>query len=356
MRFNLKMNNQPVILDLQYVFDGVGQNWQKLKGSGILITGGTGIIGKWLIATLLHADKQLHLGVSVTILTREPHVFRLAFPNLAFDRRVTLLPGDVRNFVFPRNVEYSYIIHAATDVVSAKSAEDVLTTCVDGTLHVIECAKQCGTARLLLMSSGAVYGKTPSELGAIPESFIGTLNWLSGDSAYAQGKRVAELICSIENSKGNIAIPIARCFAMVGPYLPLNKHFAIGNFISSTINKKPIVIYGDGKPVRSYLYLADVALCLWLLLIKGRGGAAYNVGSDEPHSIEALAQLVSCTLGSDIDIQIKNNSVLSSNADLYYPDTNLIRYELDLSEHISLEDAILRTADWYENIIPYGDK
>ena len=350
------MTNQPVILDLQYVFDGVGQNWQKFKGSCILITGGTGIIGKWLIATLLHADKQLNLGVSVTLLTREPHVFRLAFPNLAFDRRVTLLPGNVNNFMFPRNVEYEYIIHAATDVVSARSAEDVLTTCVNGTHQVIECAKKCGTSRLLFLSSGAVYGKTPADLGAIPESFIGTLNWLSVDSAYAQGKRVAELICSIENAKGNIAIPVARCFAMVGPFLPLNKHFAIGNFISSAINKKSIVIYGDGKPVRSYLYLADVALCLWLLLIKGRGGVAYNVGSDEPHSIEALAQLVSRKLGSDIDIQIKNNSVLSSNADVYYPDTNLIRHELDLPEHINLEDAIFRTADWYRNILPHGEK
>lgn len=333
--------------DLDYVVNRVGQDWLILKGQTLLITGGTGIIGKWLIASILCADDFFDLNVKVTVLSRDPQKFLRSFPEWVADKRLFWIKGDVKTITFPKDLYFSYIIHAATDVVAPSSQQDILETSILGTRQILSVARKCHAAKMLLISSGAVYGKTPLELGAIPESFVGVLNFLSKDAAYAQGKRVAELMCCIENAKGPLAITIARCFAMVGPYLPLDKHFAIGNFIAAGMQKLPITIEGDGSPVRSYLYMADVSVYLWSLLLNGKDGVAYNVGSDVPISIIDLANLVKLTLGSDAEIFVKNEKPHGEHANIYYPETLRIRNELNLSPGIDLREAILKTAKWH---------
>jgi nucleoside-diphosphate-sugar epimerase len=347
MKLNLYPESLPFISDLNYVADGVGSDWIQIKNRSILITGGTGIIGKWLISTLLHADYRYDLGIKTTIISRNPVTFKNIHPYWAADTRLNWIQGDVRSVELPPGSEFSHVIHAATDVLSTRSAEDVLDTCISGTQRVLGLANLCGASRLLFLSSGAVYGKTPPELGAIPESFNGSLDSLAIDSAYAQGKRTAELFCAIENAKGKITIPIARCFAMVGPYLPLDKHFAIGNFIGAAISNKPITIEGDGTPIRSYMYLADVALRLWLILLKGQGAVAYNLGGDEPLTIEALAKLVALKLGADVEIDIKRQALHGAHANVYYPDTRKIRNDFSIGQGFSLAESIVKTAIWY---------
>lgn len=337
----------PFDIDLDYVCDSLGDAWSALKNQSLLITGGTGIIGKWLLATVLHADARHGLSVKVTVLSRNPKAFREAYPVFGNDHRLTWIAGDVRNFELPGGAAYPYVIHAATDVVAAHSAGKVLDTCIVGTQHVIKLARRVETLRLLLLSSGAVYGKTQPDFGAISETSMGALDCLSADSAYAEGKRCSELLCAIENAQGQITIPIARCFAMVGPYLPVDKHFAIGNFIGAVIQNQAITIKGDGTPVRSYLYMADVTLRLWLLLFKGRGAVAYNVGGEESLTIEALAHRVVRTLESDVAIHIENKILHDAHANTYYPDISRIRQEFGLGSGISLDEAVTRTAAWY---------
>ena len=333
--------------DLREVLYTVHPRWEKLRGQKILITGGTGIIGKWLVASLLRADTEFGLGVAIHILSRAPDAFKASCPELASDPRLTLLHGDVRTFELPKHSNFSHVIHAATDVVSPSSGLDTLDTCFNGTRRVIDQARASGAHRMLLLSSGAVYGKTPTELQSIPEDFQGTLDYLSPDSAYAQGKRMAELVCAMETAKGEIAVSIARCFAMVGPHLPLDRHFAIGNFMQSVLKNEPIMIRGDGTPVRSYLYMSDVVSRLWLLLLEGRGGTAYNVGGEESITIKGLAHRVAKVLGSSVSISVANQSVHGAHSNIYVPDTTRLQTEFFIGPPISLDEAILRTAAWY---------
>jgi dTDP-glucose 4,6-dehydratase len=263
------------------------------------------------------------------------------------NERVSFVKGDVRTFKCDSSQASDLFIHGATDVVTQARAFDVLDTCTAGTVNALSMANAMGVQRFLLISSGAVYGKVPDGHGAISESFTGVLNHLSAEAAYAQGKRNAEMLCALDALDNKMNISMARCFAMVGPHLPLDKHFAIGNFIEAALEKKPIVIKGDGTPLRSYLYMADVIGRLLLLLLAGRSGIAYNVGGKSPVSISGLARIVSDVLQSDQDIRLANQPVHGAHANAYFPDTRLIDNEFGLAPALSLQTAIEKTARWY---------
>jgi nucleoside-diphosphate-sugar epimerase len=165
-------------------------------------------------------------------------------------------------------------------------------------------------------------------------------------SAYAEGKRVSEWLCA-QASVNGLQVKIARVFALVGPHLPLNKHFAIGNFLRAAMAGEPIVIQGDGTPYRSYLYAADMAAWLWAVLIKGEPGRAYNVGSDESISITALAERLCSILGRESRITVQLQAVSGASAVHYVPDISRSRHVLGLQVPLQLDEAILRTARWH---------
>ena len=332
--------------DLDHVQHGVGAAWHALRGQHLLITGGTGFVGKWLLASLLHADRALGLGLRVTVLTRDAARFTKQHPALALAAPVRLLQADVRNFVLPAAQHISHVIHAATDVVAPHSLAETFDTCVRGTQQVLQQAQRVGAQRLLLLSSGAVYGATPPGLQCLAEDHGGAPDCLQPASAYGEGKRAAELLCALAAASHGLQIPVARCFAFVGPHLPLDKHFAIGNFIGAALQGEPLLIQGDGTPLRSYLHAADLALWLWTLLLKGQSGTAYNVGGDEAVSIAALAQRVCAVLGSSSRVEVAKSAVPGASVQRYLPDIGRVTQQFGLRPHITLDQAILRTAHW----------
>jgi dTDP-glucose 4,6-dehydratase len=336
------------IEDLDQVLDAVGPHWERLRGQRLLLTGGTGFIGKWLLATFLHANRRLNLSAKVVVLSRRPEAFLNEFPELRDAPEVIWLTGDVRDFALEAAYGCSYAIHAATDVVATSLPNEILDTCTAGTQRVLSALGKDGMAtRMVLLSSGAVYGRTPPEVSAIPEEWQGAPDPLAPSSAYGEGKRVSELLCAMAaNARPELEVSIARCFAFVGPHLPLDKHFAIGNFIGAAMNGQDIRIQGDGTPLRSYLYAADLAHWLWVLLFAAKSGRAYNVGGSEALSIGDLAHRVNRVLNSSGDVLIAQSPYPGVPPQAYVPSVDRIATELALTPFVGLDDAILRTARW----------
>lgn len=319
--------------------------WQKLADRRIFVTGGTGFVGKWLLATLLDADEAFGLDCSITLLSRDPSAFLRTWPAIA--GRVSWVAGDVRDFPIGAD-RFDVIIHAATDVVAHASPEKVFSTCLDGTRRVLELARQCGAIQLLLVSSGAVYGPLPTGMTHVPETYLGGPDPLLVGSAYGEGKRASEWLATNTASDG-LEVKIARIFALVGPHLPLDKHFAIGNFLRAAMAGEDIVIQGDGTPHRSYLHASDMAAWLWAVLLRGQSGRAYNVGADESLSIAMLADRVCRILDRPPRIAMQQQARPSAAAAHYVPDISRARSELGLPAPMPLDEAISRTARWHIN-------
>ncbi len=289
----------PLAADLEHILDRTGPVWEELRGERVFVTGGTGFFGSWLLESLLWANHRLGSNVRATILTREPSAFARNAPNIVANEAITLQQGDVRSFDFPEG-SFSHVLHAATSASARRNADDpavMLETIVDGTARTLEFASAHGASKFLLTSSGAVYGTQPPGITHVPEDFTGGPDPTSPASAYGEGKRMAELLCALHGSANGIQTKIARGFAFVGPYLPLDAHFAIGNFLRDALRGWSIVVKGDGTPHRSYLYAADLAVWLWTVLVKGIPGRPYNVGSEDDHTIVDVAHIVADVSG-----------------------------------------------------------
>jgi nucleoside-diphosphate-sugar epimerase len=331
--------------DLEHVGNHARIQWTNLKHKKLFITGGTGFIGKWLLETLVHVNRTMGLMCEATVLTRDPELFRRNCPHLANAPGISLLLGDVRKFDFP-DTHIDMVIHGAVDIAVSGSPLHVLDTCIGGTQHVLKFAAYSGAKDFLLLSSGAIYGSQPSNLPALAESWCGAPNPLAPGAAYGTGKRAAECLAIQAGLQQDMRIKIARCFAFVGPYLPMDKHFAIGNFILDALGGKNITIQGDGTPLRSYLYAADLAAWLWTILLSGENGVAYNVGGEEVLSIAELAHIVKAALNSEVSVVCKTAPINNSAPTRYVPDLGKARRELGLQPLVSLQDAIQRTAKW----------
>jgi dTDP-glucose 4,6-dehydratase len=334
---------------LELILEQTAPLWEEVRGQRLFLTGGTGFFGCWLVESFCYANGQLGLQAEATILTRNPAAFAKKCPHLAADAAVKLHAGDVRNFSFPSG-EYKYVIHAATETSGKQAAEtptELFSTIIAGTERVLEFAATQGTEKFILTSSGAVYGKQPPELTHVPETYGGAPDPLNPANVYAEGKRVAELLCAIYQQRGGLDCKIARGWAFCGPYLPLDRHFAIGNFIGDVLAGRPIQIQGDGSARRSYLYAADLAVWLWTILFRAPALVPVNIGSAHDLSILELAQTVAATLDPQTEIRVAQQLVPGAVPSRYVPCVDRARELLGLRPTIGLEECIRRTAAWH---------
>jgi nucleoside-diphosphate-sugar epimerase len=338
-----------LLADVDHILSHTRDFWDEIGGKRIFVTGGTGFFGRWLLESFAYANCTLNLGAEMVVLSRNPAAFANKAPMLAADPAISFVPGDVRSLSSSafQSTRFDFVIHAATDSGTKSAADDsllVFDTIVQGTRSLLEFACAVGAKRLLFTSSGAVYGPQPDGVTHVSEESGSAPTCDKASAAYAEGKRAAELLCAIYADRYGIQTTIARCFAFVGPFLSLDQHFAIGNFILDGMEGRPIRINGDGSPFRSYLHAADLMIWLWLILFKGVSCRPYNVGSEDGRSIREIAELVA-RLTDAPGVSIAKEPVPGVPASRYVPLCRRAHEELGLEQWISLEPAIKRTLD-----------
>lgn len=330
--------------DLDFIERSLGDVSEKLRDKKIFLTGSTGFIGKSLLETLLWLNKNKKLNLEIVSISRNPESFFKKYPHFREHPEFKLFTGNICDDISSIDLGLlDLTIHTAADVVGKINPIDLMQTCANGTMNVIKTAKKKGCQKFLLLSSGAVYGRQPLNISSFSESYIGGVELSSHQSAYSLGKQVSEWLTHQFNDE-QMEVKIARCFAFVGPYLLLDKHFAIGNFIKSAILGRDIQILGDGTPLRTYLYSSELCYQLLKILIDGKAGSVWNVGGNEVVSIKRLAEIVCEELNSNININVHASSM--GLTERYIPDLTKIRSELCVTPQVSLRVAINKTAKW----------
>ena len=334
--------------DLDEILEATRSVWEEMRGQRLFLTGGTGFFGCWLVESFLHIERTLTLDAHITVLSRDPERFLTKVPHLRGQSALTLHAGDVRDFRFPEG-EFPYVLHAATEASAKQLAErphQMLSTILAGTERTLDFAAQAGTRKLLLTSSGAIYGPQPATLTHVPEDFAGAPDPLLPKSVYGEGKRASELMCALAADAG-MEVKIARCYAFLGPHLPLDAHFAAGNFLADVLAGRPITIASDGTALRSYLYASDLTTWLWTMLFRAPSLRAYNVGSEDAVSIRKLAEAAAASVNPSIAIHVAKFPSPGVLPPRYIPATTRAQKELGLRQTVPLDEAFRRTAAWH---------
>jgi nucleoside-diphosphate-sugar epimerase len=340
--------------ELEEILNTSRDDLLSLQGARIFITGGTGFFGKWIVETLVHARRQLLGGkLDLAVLTRDPARARSVFQGAFEFSEVEWITGDLVSSPLPPG-KFTHLIHAATPARASINESDplqMLDVTIEGTRRVLDFARLAGVSRLLLTSSGAVYGAQHTELAALSEDHQGFVDPMDPRNAYAFGKLISEHLCR-QFATTSREILIARCFAFVGPGLPLDEHFAIGNFIGDALAGRKILIRGDGTAYRSYLYPTDLMAQLLAVLARGQSCRPYNVGHSRPSSIREVAEAVASATGGEIEMLGLPQT--GARAARYVPEMSRLHSELGAQPRVELAEAIRRTIQWHQHSGPAG--
>jgi len=313
-----------------------------LQGARLLITGGTGFIGRWLTLTLVHAIERLDLDCTAVVLTRDRQRC-LASTAWLGHPSMHLLECDIRSLAPEAIHPVSHVIHGAAEVSRPDQPLLGLGTAMRGTSALLQLDVLPRAQRFLLLSSGAVYGASGHD-GCIPETCPSAPDPLDARLAYQQGKRACESLCAAGRAEGRLGhLSVARIFAAFGPFLPAGCGFAAADLLHDACAGGPLRVRGDGRAVRSYLYAGDLAGWLWTILLRGADGGAYNVGSDQPVSIAELARAIAARHPTRPQVDILGQAAPGRAANRYLPDISKARSELGLAPWTSLDAAIDRS-------------
>lgn len=270
---------------------------EALRGKTVLATGCSGFFGLWTLACL-EALRRGGVDCRARVASRDPQRFEDSHPFWARSGSVSWIQAEASDLSAGVAGSFDFALHMAASSDAATNAADpvgMIERMVSGSCAMSRlCAG--GGAPLLMVSSGAVYGRKEAALGPSKESDDGRAPpCLDARQAYGQAKRAAEAAVACQPG---LAWTVSRPFAFLGPHLPLDAHFAAGNFLRDAARGQAIEIKGDGAPVRSFMHPADLAAWqLWLMCL-GPRGEAVNVGSDEAVGLGELAREIAFMAGA----------------------------------------------------------
>jgi nucleoside-diphosphate-sugar epimerase len=282
------------------------EDWQRFAGTHVLIAGAASFLAAYLVEFFASLNEHWpERPVVIHALARNPGKLHQRFPHLIDQKWFRPIIQDVCD-PMPLLEQVDFIVHAAGAGSPKHYLADPIGTVrsnVVGTLNLLELAR-LRQARLLFMSSGAVYGHGESDK-PIAETDFGTLDPLDISACYGEGKRMAETLCADYFRQHGVNTVMARISHTYGPGIALDDGRSFADFVSDALAGREIILNSDGSGSRPFCYVGDATAAFLILLLRGEPGNAYNVGRDKETTILDLAKLIA-QLSPTIGLQVRH--------------------------------------------------
>ncbi|MFS0950219.1 NAD-dependent epimerase/dehydratase family protein [Enterococcus thailandicus] len=256
---------------------------EKLDGKSILMIGASGMIGSFLIDTLMLANQQLGLKIKVFAMGRNRKKLETRFLTYRNLSTFEIVEGDVTE-PLPEELLVDYMIHGASNTHPKAYATDPIGTIMTnlaGTDQVLKHAAATNVQRTLFLSTVEIYGENRGDVEKFNEEYCGYIDCNTLRAGYPEGKRVSESLCQAYIAKNGLDIVIPRLCRTFGPTMLTSDTKASSQFILNAVNHEDIVLKSEGNQYFSYVYVADAVSAILYLLLHGESGQAYNVSNEQ---------------------------------------------------------------------------
>ena len=347
--------------DLKSIALGIQRESGKLQGKTLLISGGSGFLGSYLIGTIQFLNKNV-LPKPCRVLSLDNFITgsRKSMTGVETDKNIKRIEADIRD---PLNVDepIDFVIHAAglaSPVYYQKFPLETIEATVTGAKNLLELARQTKNLKsFLFFSSSEIYGDPHPNFIPMPETYNGNVSCTGPRACYDESKRLTETICMIYHKIYNIPVKIVRPFNIYGPGMKTNDHRVIPSFITKGLASTPIEVYNRGNQTRTFCYITDAVIGFFKVLLSKKSGETYNVGvgkDSEEISMFALANIIAELSPRRVAVKSVEypETYPAGEPNRRRPDITKISKALDYHPVIDLKTGLLRTMTWFRDTLP----
>ncbi len=360
----LSMRDTDIIKkDLNFICDSLQLEFEKISGKNILITGGAGFLGYYLVQSIINwnNNQKPYKKIKLTVIDNFIRGVPQWIKNISISDEFNLVSHDIRKLL-PKNLPlFSYIIHAASiasPIYYRKYPIETMDANINGLRHLLDYSQinKKNIEGFLYFSTSEIYGDPDKENIPTTEDYRGNVSCVGPRACYDESKRFGETLCVNFSSQYGIPIGIARPFNNYGPGLKINDGRVISDFAKCVMNNEDIVLYSDGKPTRTFCYIADAIIGYFKILTLSEPGDIFNIGIEKPEiSINELANLIvnkSKKLfnydGTLITKSSLDKDYLTDNPNRRCPSIEKARKQIGFNPTIDITDGIERSLIWYK--------
>lgn len=348
------MKNNIVKEDVRLIAETIKKDAKKLEGKTLLISGGAGFIGSYILATI-HELNNKYLSKPCRVISIDNFITgrkRRIVEEIKSDS-FTFIEADVTKS-FDIKGKIDYIIHAAglaSPVYYQKYPLETIESAIYGVRNLLEIARLKKIKSFLYFSSSEIYGDPDPNFIPTPETYRGNVSAIGPRSCYDESKRLGETICMVFFDKFKIPVKIVRPFNVFGPGMLPNDYRVVPMFVSNALRGKPLPVHDKGNQTRTFCYISDAIVGFLKVLLSKKNGEVYNVGNDiDEINMMKLAMMVSGLFGNKIAVQTVKypNHYPQDEPNRRCPDLTKIKTNLGYNPSVNLKEGLRRVIKWYK--------
>lgn len=288
------LENEIIQEDMEEIYLS-SATWKDLYGTGVYVTGATGMIASYLVMFLIWLNEEHNYHIQIYAGIRSEDKARERFGQYYDRAYFHAVQGDI-NVPLTVSEPLHYIVHAASlasPQYYGKMPVETMLPNVIGTYELLKYGAEHSLKGFLFFSSGSVYGNIPESAG-IMETTVGSMDWMAPGNVYGESKRCGEAMCGAYFREFGLPVRIARIHHTYGPTMDVrNDKRVFSEFANNILNGNNIVLKSDGEDRRAFCYLGDTVAALFKILLEGAPGECYNVGNPAQYvSIRRLAEIL----------------------------------------------------------------